>query len=299
MLGVSRLSLLYEFASHGSIRATAVSTGQTPSAVSQQLRALEDEVGVALLERTARSARLTDAGRRLVEHAGAILDAIAAAEADVASVDATPQGEVTVSATPSVAVALAGSVLKRLRRYKKLTLVLRQQPNVSEAEGRVKAGQLDIALIDDWTGLRRSDKEGPLTYHYLLRDPLMAVLPKDHPLAANKRVSLRQLAGQPWIASPEGEPSRLAMERLWRRESIAAPLSVFEGLDTILMLVAKGLGVTVAPWMATLERKGIVVRPLVGAAPGREIYAVHRTASTGRPSVMTVLQALHHAARVL
>ncbi|MFC4336525.1 LysR family transcriptional regulator [Salininema proteolyticum] len=297
MLALSRLRLLYEFASHGSIRATAIATGQTASAVSQQLRALEKEIGVPLLERTARSARLTDTGQRLVEHAGEILDAIAAAEADVASMDDSPQGQVTVSATPSVAVALAGSVMRRVRKHPDLTLVFRQQPTASEAVSRVKTGEVDLALVDDWSGMRHPETEGPLTYHYLFHDPLMAILPKGHRLAEEERISMRRLAGESWIASPEGEPSRVALERLWRRESIKAPLSVFEGLDTILTLVSKGLGVTVAPWMATLGRRGISTRPLIGVAPAREIYVVHRTVSKARPSVMTVLRALHEGAR--
>jgi DNA-binding transcriptional LysR family regulator len=65
MLDVHRLRLLCEFAERGTIAATAAALGYTPSAVSQQLAALEREAGAALLDRTARAAELTDAGRRL------------------------------------------------------------------------------------------------------------------------------------------------------------------------------------------------------------------------------------------
>src|SRR5690606_7502227 len=107
------------------------------------------------------------------------------------------------------------------------------------------------------------------------------------------------LAAEPWIASPVGEPSRMALDRLWRTEGIPVPVSEFEGLDTILTLVAKGLGVTVAPWMAAAERRDVAVRRVAEPLTGRDVYAVHRTASTGRPAVMAVLQALHQAARKL
>ncbi|WP_100446008.1 LysR family transcriptional regulator [Glycomyces xiaoerkulensis] len=299
MLDVRRLRLLYEFAARGSIAATAVATGQTASAVSQQLTALEKETGVALLERTARSAQLTDAGRRLVEHAGSILDAIEAAESDLAAEAAVPRGRVTVAAFPTVAVALAGPIVRRLRRHRELTMVLRQQRTVTESLSRVRSGEIDIALVDDWSGIRRPATVGPLTYHHLVGDPLVAVLPAKHALAGESVLSAHALSEEAWIASPEGEPSRMALDRLWRAEGITAPVSEFEGLDTILTLVAKGLGVTVAPWMAAAERRGVAVRRVAEPLSGRDVYAVHRTASTGRPAVMTVLQALHQAARKL
>ncbi|MEU5869937.1 LysR family transcriptional regulator [Glycomyces sp. NPDC047369] len=299
MLEVRRLRLLYEFAAQGSISATAVATGQTASAVSQQLAALEKEAGVALLERTARSAQLTDAGRRLVEHTALILEAIDAAETDLAAESAEPRGRVTVTAFPTVAVALAGPIVRRLRRHPELQMVLRQQHTVSESLARVRSGEIDLALIDDWSGQRRPATVGPLTFHHLVKDPLVAVLPARHRLASKEVLSAHQLAGESWIASPAGEPSRTALDRLWRAEGISAPVSEFEGLDTILTLVAKGLGVTVAPWMAAAERRDVAVRAVAEELPGRDVYVVHRTASTGRPAVMTVLQALHQAARKL
>src|SRR5260370_42102435 len=75
MLAWRRLRLLKGFAGRGTIAATAAALGYTPSAVSQQLAALEREAGTALLDRTARSAELTDAGLRLAEHAENILAA--------------------------------------------------------------------------------------------------------------------------------------------------------------------------------------------------------------------------------
>ena len=69
MLDIRRLRMLHEFAARGSIARTAEALGYTPSAVSQQLAVLEKEAGTPLLDRTARSAGLTDAGKRLAIHA--------------------------------------------------------------------------------------------------------------------------------------------------------------------------------------------------------------------------------------
>src|ERR1035441_2765998 len=84
MLDTHRLRLLKEFAERGTIVAAATALGYTPSAVSQQLATLEREAGGALLDRTARTAELTDAGRRLAGHAERILALVEEAEADLA-----------------------------------------------------------------------------------------------------------------------------------------------------------------------------------------------------------------------
>src|SRR3954468_13703983 len=107
MLDVRRLRLLREFAERGSIAATAKALGYTASAVSQQLAVLEREIGTALLDRTARSAELTDAGRRLAGHAERILAMVEEAETDLSAEATEPAGRVVATAFPSAAVAFA------------------------------------------------------------------------------------------------------------------------------------------------------------------------------------------------
>ncbi|MEV7965995.1 LysR family transcriptional regulator, partial [Sphaerisporangium sp. NPDC088356] len=107
MLHLRRLALLCEFARRGSIAATAASLGYSASAVSQQLAALEREAGSVLLDRTSRSAELTEAGHRLVEHAERILAMVETAESDLSAHAATPSGRVVVTAFPTAAVAFA------------------------------------------------------------------------------------------------------------------------------------------------------------------------------------------------
>ncbi|SRR6266568_4890682 len=107
MLDLHRLRLLQEFAARGSIARTAAVLGYTPSAVSQQLAALEREAGTALLDRSARRAELTDAGRRLAGHAERILAMVEEAETDLSTEAQEPAGRVVATAFPSAAVAFA------------------------------------------------------------------------------------------------------------------------------------------------------------------------------------------------
>lgn len=106
MLEVRRLRLLAEFATHGTVAATAEALHLTGPAVSQQLAALEKETGLTLLEKHGRALRLTGAGRLLVEHAQVVLADLAAAQADVAALRQGRPGAVRVAAFPSAARVL-------------------------------------------------------------------------------------------------------------------------------------------------------------------------------------------------
>ena len=172
MLDLRRLRLLTEFASRGSIVATAAARGYTPSAVSQQLAALEREAGAALLDRTARSAELTDSGRRLAGHAEQILAMVEAAEADLCGHTQAPSGRVVVAAFPTAAVAFAPALARSLRAHPALTLLLRQSVRV-EGLRQVRSGEVDVALVDDWSGRLPDTHPGLLRQYHLLRDRLL------------------------------------------------------------------------------------------------------------------------------
>lgn len=299
MLDIRRLALICEFARRGSIAATAAALGYTPSAVSQQLATLEREAGTALLDRTSRSAELTDAGRRLVVHAERILALVEEAEADLSAHASTPRGRVVVTAFPTAAVAFAPAVARSLRRHTELSMRLRQSRS-GRGIREVQSGEVDIALVDDWYGRARGYDN--LQVFPLLWDPLVLVVPRRHPMADPKvPLDLEKLRDEPWMATPEGEPSRLAVDRLLADVGGAHPVAwEFEGLGTILGLVAKGLGIAAVPALALASGvRGIAVRTLPGEPIHREVHAVVRPSSPHRPSVAATLRAIHVAARLI
>ncbi len=257
MLDLHRLRLLQEFAARGSIARTAAVLGYTPSAVSQQLAALEREAGTALLDRSARRAELTDAGRRLAGHAERILAMVEEAETDLSTEAQEPAGRVVATAFPSAAIAFAPALARSLRTHPRLTLVLRQTP-AREGLRQVRSGDVDA-------------------------------------------VDLRALRHEPWLAAPAGEPSRQAVDRLLAAVGVAPPvLSEFEGMSTIVSLVARGIGIAILPRLAVAaaERR-VTVRDLPhGLDLARDVYAVARTASVRRPSVAVIVTALRAARTV-
>jgi DNA-binding transcriptional LysR family regulator len=308
MLDTHRLRLLREFAERGTIAATAAALGYTPSAVSQQLAALERESGAVLLDRTARTAELTDAGRRLVEHAERILAMVEAAEADLSS--AGPTGRVTVTAFPTAAVAFGPALVRRVRAHPGMSLLLRETDR-EEGLRLVRSGEVDVALIADWSGrLTRpgpgqpsgDEETGVLRFYRLLRDPVVLVLPRGHPFAdPAKPVDLDELADEPWLAAPIGEPSRQAVDRLLVGAGGMPPAPwEFEGLSTILSLVARGIGIAALPrlTLAAGDRR-VAVRDLPGTTQARDVCAVARASSVRRPSVAVILAALDSAAERL
>jgi DNA-binding transcriptional LysR family regulator len=221
---------------------------------------------------------------------------------------------VVVTAFPSAAVAFAPALARSLRAHPRLSLLLRQS---SPPEGLqlVRSGEVEAAIVDDWTGRMAADLGagepgdsgtvdsgiGVLSFYHLLRDPLVLVVERGHPAAGpGTPVDLRALRNEPWLAAPAGEPSRQAVDRLLAAVGVAPPVpSEFEGLGTVANLVARGLGIAIMPRLAVgaYERR-LVVRELpAGLDLARDIYAVARTASVARPSVAVIISALRGAAR--
>jgi DNA-binding transcriptional LysR family regulator len=296
MLEVHRLRVLLEFAERGTIAATAAALGYTPSAVSQQLSALERESGAALLNRTAKTAVLTEAGRLLAGHAAEILAKIEAAEADLASPE--PVGRVVISAFPTAAVAFAPALTRAARANTRLSLVLRQTAG-GEVLRQVRAGQIDVSIVDDWSG-RLGSGQSALRFYPLLTDPLVLVVPRRH-WAADKQVpvTLYRLRDEPWLATPAGEPSRQAIDQvLAAAGGVAEAPSQFEGMATILSLVARGVGVAILPRLTLAGGDArVAVRELPDRSPARDLYAVARASSVRRPAVALIIEALAAAAR--
>ncbi len=293
MLDLHRLHLLHRFAQHGSIVATATALGYTPSAVSQQLATLERETGVALLDRTARSAELTALGRRLATHAAGILAAVEAAEVDLADRSSRPSGSVRIAAVPSAAVAFAPALAAVRTRHPDVDLVVHQS-RPRTAVTRLRAREIDLAIVDDHSA-EPPACEPRLDAEVLRPDPLVLVLPLDHPEADGQGpVDLGSLAAGPWLCAPDGEPSRAASDRVLAEAGVVpTTLWQFEGLATLAALVSQGVGLAVLPQLAitrALEDR-VAVRSLPVPA-SRAIVALTRTSSRHRPAIEATLAAL-------
>ena len=255
----------------GSFTVAATELGYTQSAVSQQVAALELELGRQLLLR--RPVRPTPVGDRLVEHATRILLRVDVALSELAHLEQVPP-HVVVGVCPLAAPWLLASALRELRSSSPSLRVTVCSIDPASAAGGVATGQLDLALVDGISGpdepLSVADA-GLLSSVALVESSLVVALPADHPLSNRRSIDLDVLANAPWIVAPG-----LAATGTHSLGLVAAaqpPPVVYEGSDlpTLLALVGAGHGAALLPAPSCARAEGIAAIPL------RRPRLVHRT----------------------
>ncbi|HEX5897027.1 MAG TPA: LysR family transcriptional regulator, partial [Thermoleophilaceae bacterium] len=269
MLELRRLRLLRELSERGTIAAVADALQFTPSAVSQQLAILEREVGVPLLERAGRGVRLTDAALVLVEHADALLERAALAEADLAAAAGTVTGRGRIAAFQSVSLRLAAPAMEALARDAPRLRCELLEAEPEQALPALALGDVDLVLGDEWQHQPWRLPAG-LERHELLRDPVNLVLPARHPVARRHKdaVPLAELAGEAWTTGHVGMAWEELTQRTCRQHGGFDPDIRHRTNDAIvsLALVARGLAVTLLPDLALPGRlPGIALRRIAEA----------------------------------
>lgn len=290
------MQVLRAVVTSGSITAAATNLGYTPSAVSQQVAALERQAGVPLLERVGRGVRPTAAGRLLTEHAEVISGHLADAEIALADLREGRTGHLAVRYFATAGMALVPPALARLRREHpgvQVDLKLAEPP---ESVREIERGKADLAIV-----VLPGDEpvRAGVRLVRLLDDPYRAVLPRGHRLAGRRVIDLADLADEPWVGNewPPGECSRIAT-----RACAAAgfsPCVVVESTDyaTAHGFVAAGLGVSLIPQLGVHARQaGVVVRRVRRPEPHRMVWAAVRESIVDQPAVRCLLDALGEAA---
>ena len=256
----------------GSFTAAAAELGYTQSAVSQQVAALELELGQQLLLR--RPVRPTPAGDRLVEHATRILLRVDAARSELAHLDEAPP-KVFVGVCPLAAPWLLASALRQLRSHSASLQVTVRSIDPASAAAEVATGRVDLALVDGIAGpdepLSVADA-GLLSSVALVESALVVALPADHPLCNRSSIDLDVRADAPWIVAP-GLASTGRAHPLGAGTTAPLASVVYEGSDlpTLLALVAAGHGAALLPAPSCAGAEGIAAIPL------RRPRLVHRT----------------------
>lgn len=296
-MDIKRLELLRELAERGTVGAVASVTGVTPSAVSQQLKVLEQEAGVPLTEPSGRGIALTAAGRELARTATDIAVAIARAEAGWREYIEQPAGDVTLTTFPSGGEMLLPGLFRRLVDEPHVNLLCSDQDPVLPDFADL-ASDYDIVVADS-PATQSSWHQRGLQVVPLMSEPLDVALPEDHRLASRPSLSPKDVVGETWIGVPQdfpfdrvlsqvvavtGEPVRIAQR--------------FADNGVVEAVVAGGHGIAILPRFTTREHSnGLVTRPLVGIRAKREISALLRPDRLERPSVRFVVQALRDEAR--
>jgi DNA-binding transcriptional LysR family regulator len=298
MVDLRKLRALRAVADHGTLAAAADALHLTPSAVSQQLAALEREVGHPLLEPAGRSVRLTGAARLLLEHAHALFAQLERLEGDLAAQAEKPLGELRVAAFPTALAGLLAPAAAQLRATApRVSLRVLELETPDAVEALLRREQ-DVILGMECSA---APQRGDARFHRaeLHSDVLDAVLPAAHPLAGHARIELAALAGEDWVAPPVG----------WSCDEVLAAGCYAAGFSprirhrsgdwqAVMALVAAELGVSLVPRLAqAAPPRGVVVVPLAGEPPCRYVFAACRAGAEAAPAVRALLDALRNVAR--
>lgn len=295
------MRILRALADHGTVTAAAEVLHLTPSAVSQQLAALETEVGQELLERRGRRVAITSAGRLLLSHTDAILTEVERAEQAMRLHADGATGEIRVAAFATAITLLVAPSLARLRESTPgLRLVVR------DAEGhqgitQLLDGEVELAVAVEHRGSPRPDDER-LTRIPLYAEPFVAVLPASHPAAATEQVDLAALSGDDWVTPSVGNPVRdvvlLACEQAGFQPRI---VHCSDDFRSVAALVAAGAGVSLVPHLALRDSNPgpAVLRPLNDPTAVRRVFAAVRPSSANHPLIAATIAALVEAAEQL
>jgi DNA-binding transcriptional LysR family regulator len=271
-----RLLTLRAVAVHGSFSRAAEALALTQPAVSQQVAALERQLGTRLLDRGPGGPVPTEAGRLLLAHAEAIAGRLDLADRQLAELLEREQ-RLRIGAFSSALGVLVPPAIARLRAAMP-GVELSAVEGPSDALGeRVARGELHVALCFQDTDRPRREPDGTVRQD-LGAEPMLAALPADHRLARRRTVQLADLAQDVWTA-----PSESGLVRRACVDAGFEPAIAFVTPDPLAIraIVAAGLAVTLVPRLLAGELHGVAVRPLAGEPPRRALYAL--TAAAGAP----------------
>ncbi|WP_328323066.1 LysR family transcriptional regulator [Kribbella sp. NBC_00382] len=307
MIEVGALRALRAVAGLGTLARAAEELGFTASAVSQQLKRLERQVGVPVIAPAGRGVVLTPAGQAIVDSAPEVFQALErCAEAAQSVSEGTPRGVLRVVAFSTAIRGLLAPTLPRLAKTAPDLRVHLTEQDPDQALHSVEAGTADLALIHDADGLP-TPLPPSLTQRHLHTDTGDVVMSTTHPLAMedellaatgdrsarrDQPLTAADLVGHAWVTSPPG-----TVCHQWFRRLVAdAPEEpdvrhLVDDFATQLALVAAGDVIALIPRLARPALGELVARPLA-RRPTREVQAAWRRSGDASPAIRAMLTEL-------
>lgn len=242
--------------------------------LSQQIRQLEEEIGVELFHRTKRRVLLTHAGKIFLDEARQILDMSGRAVHSAQRAERGEIGRLVMGLVSSATYSLAPSVLRSFReRFPDVELILGELTTDQQLEALQK-GRISIGF------LRRPVRNNALHIETILREPFMVALPADHAAAAYSHLSLQMLATEPFIMFSREESATFYDETMnLCNQAGFSPKVAQEAVQipTVLGLVSVGVGIAIVPASArNLQMTGVTYRALTGVTQTTELAMAWR-----------------------
>jgi LysR family transcriptional activator of glutamate synthase operon len=257
-------------------------------ALSQQVRRLEQETGLALVERTTRRVALTEAGELLLVRARRILAELDAAQADLQALSGVQTGHVligTIHTMGPIDLSLALGAFHQRHPGVELTVLEQSSEELAEL---LRVDELDLAFL---SVTERVESHG-IGLHQLVSEELVAIVPRDHRLGARRRVRMAELADQRFITYREGARLRELLTSAGRAAGFEPQVALESNESQLIRrLVARGLGVAILPRSdATGPGAEVSVATLVEPALRRDITLAWREGRRHTPAAAEFLE---------
>lgn len=294
-LGLRRLRILREVVQHGGVTAAGQAMHYSPSGISQQLSALEHDIGATVLERRGRGVRLTQVGRVLLQHAEIVLAAEQRARAAVEQARDSLAVELSVGVFCTAAASLLPKIIKDLaERHSEVRLTTRET-DPDDAAQDLRHGHLDLAFLLDYPDAPepwRSD----ITFVPVGMDEVYLAAPTGW--FDRGPIDLADLSDHDWVLSGTRSYYGRAMRSACQRAGFQ-PRVVHEVDEqpTALAIVAAGLGVTLMSDLGRpfLPATGVHVLELEQTVR-RQLLVAYNESAHGRPAISAFVRSARRMA---
>lgn len=240
------------------------------SALSHQVKSLEQELGVELFARTSRRVELTDAGAAFLPAARAALDAADRAVTDAAAATGEIRGNLTIGVIPTVTTVDVPAVLGEFHRKHPAVQIRLRGGGSDEFVTAIREGSMDLAIL----GLPDDTVPNRIATRVLARESLVAVLGTGHRLARRRRLRLDELAEETFVDFPVGTPGRIPSDLSFEAAGVSRRVA-FEvmGIELMLGLIRQDLAVTLLAPAVIPPSEDLVTVPVAGGPTRIEYLA--------------------------
>lgn len=276
LFDLRRLALLLEVVEQGSITAAAEAMMNTPSAVSQQLRKLEQEVGQPLLTRRSRGVVPTEAGQVLAGHARKMVRQSHAAHSDLEQIAGLRSGSLTVGTFPTLAGSFLPLVISAFKkRYPAVGLSLRSA-RFDELVEDLESGTTGLCMLWDYPWNRFHDDAIRITE--VFRESTVILVARSHPLADQGQVNMADLSHESWIVRADAHPVVEVLQRSAHSAGFEPAIGFLANdYQEAQAMVSVGMGVAMVPKTAVaLQHPDVCVLSLGSSAPQRRVLLAQR-----------------------
>ena len=308
MIEIAALRALVAVEQQGSVVAASEAMGFSPSAVSQQIKKLEKQSGVTVLERHGRGVLLTDRGMALAEYGRRILGELEELQATLLADPARPSGVLRLVGFSTACRGLVGPMLGKLGAARAAApassavassgleiRVVAEDPR--EAVQRVATGEADLGVVHNWHSVPLVIPEN-MVHEDLCLDTADVLLNSEHPLAGRTAVEPSDLVDERWISTPAGAICNEALLAIFAGLGRVPDIRIYDpDFSTHIAMVQQGVAVALVPRLGRPELPaGVVAVPVVNPMQQRQVGIVYRKTMTASPSIRHVVRLLQDVA---